>query len=270
MTSCFDIIEHQCVSKTGREEDREDLLLVTNDYIAVVDGATSKSSARFQGKTGGRIAAELVAHSLTTMGKDIEAPSAVDQIQQALQDYDRCHQLEQQGIHLCAAAVIYSVAHRQLWSVGDCQFMVNGILHTFPKAIDSLLAETRSAIIHMLLQEGYTEHDLMQHDLARDIITPALQHQLSLENASGEYGYPIFSTRGSVSHIEIFDIPEQAEVVLASDGYPRLCATLLESEQQLSDLLRMDPLCYQLNKATKGLTAGRTSTDDRTYIRFRI
>ena len=64
------------------------------------------------------------------------------------------------------------------------------------------------------------------------------------------------------------EIPEFSEVVLASDGYPKLFGTLEESEHYLQKVLAEDPLCISLNKQTKGLMVGNNSYDDRTFVRF--
>ena len=64
------------------------------------------------------------------------------------------------------------------------------------------------------------------------------------------------------------DVPEFSEVVLASDGYPKLFGTLEESEHYLQKVLAEDPLCISLNKQTKGLMVGNNSYDDRTFVRF--
>ena len=64
------------------------------------------------------------------------------------------------------------------------------------------------------------------------------------------------------------DVPEFSEMVLASDGYPKLFGTLEESEHYLQKVLAEDPLCISLNKQTKGLMVGNNSYDDRTFVRF--
>ena len=58
------------------------------------------------------------------------------------------------------------------------------------------------------------------------------------------------------------------EIVMASDGYPMLFATLGQSEARLQELNSIDPLCFRENKSTKGLSPGLNSFDDRAYIRF--
>ena len=119
-----------------------------------------------------------------------------------------------------------------------------------------------------LILDGKTEDDLCERDEGRDMIREMLNKQFLLENAGGEYGYPVFNGRGKVQKVDIVEVPPGSEVVLASDGYPILMASLEESEKKLIELMKSDPLCYKEYKSTKGLTKGNVSFDDRTYLRF--
>ena len=266
------IIEQLCSSKTSNPDDNEDMLVVTGEYIAIIDGATSKTQKRFEGKTGGRIAAELIAHFISDGQLDtfIDGKTAIYRLQAVLSEFANKYNLEEQGIHLCASTVIYSVAKRQIWAVGDCQFILNGKRHTFYKKVDEVLSEARALAIHMLLQSGYTEEDLQRDDTARELIMGQLRLQQNLENRDDEFGYSVLSSHGTAKAVSITDVPPGSEIILASDGYPELFTTLAESETRLNELIRLDPLCYKIFKSTKGLTEGCTHFDDRTYIRFRI
>lgn len=268
----YGVIEQFCASKTILPEDCEDVVVVCDNYIAVIDGATSKTGNRFGGKTGGKIAAELIASYLQSglIDSNMDYKTAVCRIQAELQEYARLHRLEEQDIHLCASAVIYSIAKRQIWAVGDCQFLLNNKHYTFYKKVDTILSDARSLAIHMLLQAGHTEEELMQKDLARQLILDELKMQQHLENSDDEYGYSVFSSQGSVKTASVTDVPPGSEVVLASDGYPELFGTLAESEARLNELIRLDPLCYKIYKSTKGLMDKCTHFDDRSYIRFRV
>ena len=268
----FGIVEQFCASKTISPDDCEDIIVICDNYIAVIDGATSKTNNRYEGKTGGKIAAELIASYLQTglIDSNMDYKTAICRIQAELQMYAKTHQLEEKGIHLCASAVIYSIAKRQIWSVGDCQFLLNGKHYTFYKKVDTVLSEARSLAIHMLLQSGYTEENLLKEDLARQLILGELKMQQHLENRDDEYGYGVFSSQGSVKNVSVTDVTPGSEVVLASDGYPELFGTLDESEARLNELIRLDPLCYKIYKSTKGLMEHCTHFDDRSYIRFKV
>ena len=271
-STTYGIIEQLCASKTVVPEDCEDVVVVCDNYIAVIDGATSKTGNRFEGKTGGKIAAELIASYLQTglIDSNMDYKTATSRIQAELQAYSQQHQLEEQGIHLCASAVIYSIAKKQIWAVGDCQFLLNNKHYTFCKKVDAILSDARSLAIHMLLQSGHTEEELLKEDLARRLILDELKMQQHLENCEDEYGYSVFSSLGTVKSVSVTDVPPGSEVVLASDGYPELFGTLAESEARLNELIRLDPLCYKIYKSTKGLMDKCTHFDDRSYIRFRL
>jgi hypothetical protein len=264
------IIEQFCSSKTDKSDDCEDIIVTCENYVAVIDGATSKTGKRFKGKTGGKIAAELIASYLQSglIDSNMDYKTATNRIQAELQEYASQYQLEAKGIHLCASAVIYSVAKRQIWSVGDCQFLLNGKHYTFYKKVDTILSEARSLAIHMLLMSGHAEKDLLKKDLGRNFILDELKMQQFLENRDNEYGYSVFSSQGSVKNVFVTDVPPGSEIVLASDGYPELFGTLEESEARLNELIRLDPLCYKIYKSTKGLMDKCTHFDDRSYIRF--
>ncbi|MBO0793101.1 MAG: hypothetical protein J2P36_19440 [Ktedonobacteraceae bacterium] len=71
--------------------------------------------------------------------------------------------------------------------------------------------------------------------------------------------------------IRMLRLPDDIEtIVLASDGYPSVKETLLESEQALHEVLRDDPLLFRKYKATKGMNKGQVSYDDRSYIKLRM
>jgi len=54
----YTVEEQALIAKTGHDEDCEDAIYIGPHFVAVIDGATSKTERRWDGKTGGRIAAE--------------------------------------------------------------------------------------------------------------------------------------------------------------------------------------------------------------------
>ena len=269
------ILQQLCESKTGNNDLNEDIIIANDSFIAVFDGATSKTSASFQGKTGGQLAVQFLANYLCrdefiNATNAIDGKTAVCMMQAALKHYAAEYRLEEQGVHATASGVIYSIAKHQIWSVGDCQFMINGKAYTYPKKVDKILSEARALSIHMFIQSGYTEEALKENDKGRGLILNELQMQHFLENRQDEYGYTVFSSQGQLQTIVIENVLPGSEVVLASDGYPVLYRTLEESEYHLQEMLRNDPLCYREYKSTKGLSKDNSFVDDRSYIRFRV
>lgn len=268
----YSIIEQFCASRSSVSEECEDILVTSENFIAVIDGATSKTNKTYEGKTGGKIAAELIASYLSNgiVESNMDYKTATSRIQTELHNHAIKHKLEENGVHLCASAVIYSTAKRQIWAIGDCQFILNGKHYSFYKKVDTILSDARSLAIHMLLQSGYTEEDLLKKDKARELILGQLKMQQYLENKEDEFGYSVFSSQGNIKNISVTEVPRGSEIILASDGYPELFATLQESESRLNELIRLDPLCYKIYKSTKGLIKRCTHFDDRCYIRFYV
>jgi hypothetical protein len=74
-----------------------------------------------------------------------------------------------------------------------------------------------------------------------------------------------------MKHAKIVKLNESCnELILSSDGYPRLFDTLLETEDYLKQCLIEDPLCYKTIISTKGIKEGQSSFDDRCYLKIRL
>ena len=263
------IEESLCKGKTEVEDENEDIIVINDKFIAVIDGATSKSDTLIDGKKEGRISSEFLRDFIINELPDsIDGKTAVARMQAAMKNYSEKNHFKEKGIHLCASAVIFSVMRNQIWSVGDCQFMLDGQRYTFTKKVDEVMSQLRSLLVNTLICSGKTEEELLSEDTARNQIIDELKMQRFLENTNGEFGYSVFSDHGDIQDVFILDVKPGSEVILASDGYPVLWETLQKSEDSLRDLLETDPLCYKKIKSTKGLTRGNQSFDDRSYIRF--
>ena len=68
--------------------------------------------------------------------------------------------------------------------------------------------------------------------------------------------------------IAIHSVESNSQIILSSDGYPKLFTTLQESEEYLFSVLKDDPLLYKKYKSTKGFMKGQNSFDDRAFISF--
>lgn len=270
------IIEQSVIGKANME-DCEDGMAVTENFTAVIDGSTSKTAHRInQHMSNGRFCMETVRSFVSTMPSDISvenfcrcvterikkvyAENGVDIIHLACHPEDR----------MTASVIIYSATRRQIWLVGDCQCLIDGILYDNPKPLENTLANMRSDYLHNAIEKGLiTVDDVINGvDPGREFIMPKLIESCKGQNVQFSvvdgFAIPLCS-------VKVIDIPAGAkEIVLASDGYPQLCSTLADSEAALRNLLVSDPLCINLFKATKGLRKGNTSFDDRSYIRLAL
>lgn len=169
---------------------------------------------------------------------------------------------------LTASAIIYSLYKNEIWMIGDCQCLVNHIYYNNPKPYEDIIAQKRSLYIHTALSQGESITKYMQHDYGRDSIIDELINTCKFQNNTyaviDGFTIPI----NKVKKIRLND--RDAEIVLASDGYPFLRNTLSKSETELAMLLSIDPLCINKHKATKGVMAGNISFDDRAYVRFHL
>lgn len=254
----------------------EDGIILTRDFIAVIDGATSKSAFSMEGKTSGRLSMELVLEAIKEFPKDIDATEAVRLITKKLHDFYVNNNLlasvnDNPAARLTSNGVIYSISRKELWQIGDCQALINGHHYNNNKDIDDIMADARSAYDEVALLQGATLESLRTTDPGRDFILPFLKIQGVLQNYHGHpYGFPVMDGF-EIDMNQVIVVPIEAdEIVLASDGYPNLFNTLKESEFFLKKVINEDPMLIRLYKSTKGVQKGQDSFDDRAYVRIRL
>ena len=259
----MEIIEDFVQGKKAINIENEDLLLTTYDFIAVVDGVSAKNGRLFEGVTGGRKAADKVCETIVLLDKNATAKEAVEKITQAIAEL--YEENEPKG-DAAAGAIIFSKARNEIWSVGDCQCLINGKLFSHEKEIDRINSDIRAVVLEMAKREA-----LLKNDVGREFIMPILKKQHIFANSTGRFSYGIFNgTPVPDEHIIIHKVKEGDEIVLASDGYPYLKETLPESEMLLKEELKNNPLCDGDYRSTKGKAEDNVSFDDRTYIRFKV
>lgn len=275
------VIESKIEGKKSPES-CEDGLVVTADFIAVIDGSTSKTPHHLSpDMKNGRYAMVLISEYIQ---HELKPESTVEDFCEGVTSYIYNKVYRQQGIEeqmqahpeerLTASAILYSKAKNEVWMVGDCQAIIDGKLYENNKPFEDIVARRRVELI----RQGFTPQE------ARKTIEPLLI-QAMLEGQNKTYtvidGFPIYqkgvkvvSLNAPQKNVET-DIADSLplptkEIVLASDGYPFLKPTLTESEEALAHLLAYDPQCTHEFIATKGIVVGNKSFDDRTYIRFQI
>lgn len=275
------VIESKIEGKKSPES-CEDGLVVTADFIAVIDGSTSKTPHHLSpDMKNGRYAMVLISEYIQ---HELKPESTVEDFCGGVTSYIYNKVYRQQGIEkrlqahpeerLTASAILYSKAKNEVWMVGDCQAIIDGKLYENNKPFEDIVARRRVELI----RQGFTPQE------ARKTIEPLLI-QAMLEGQNKTYtvidGFPIYqkgmkvvSLNAPQKNVET-DVADSLplptkEIVLASDGYPFLKPTLTESEEALAHLLAYDPQCTHEFIATKGIVVGNKSFDDRTYIRFQI
>ena len=286
------IIE-SCIIEKKSQEACEDGMVVTDDFIAVIDGSTSKTSKHLNpDMKNGRYAMMLISEYIR---EELKADASVDDFCQGVTAYIYNKVYEKLGMEerlkehpeerLTASAILYSRTRNEVWMVGDCQAIIDGKLYENGKPYEEKIARKRVELI----AQGLSPAE------ARKQIEPLLiKAMLSGQNLTYTVidGFPIY--REGVKVVSVSDscsvqdsvpasdsvpcsdsvsasgtIPSSSsEIVLASDGYPFLKPTLAASEAALAEQIANDPQNIHSFIATKGIVEGNKSFDDRTYIRF--
>lgn len=286
------IIESSIIGKKSPEA-CEDGMVVTDDFIAVIDGSTSKTPKHLNpDMKNGRYAMMLISEYIQ---EELKADASVDDFCQGVTAYIYNKVYEKLGVEerlkehpeerLTASAILYSRTRNEVWMVGDCQAIIDGKLYENGKPYEQEIARKRVELI----EQGLSPAE------ARKQIEPLLiKAMLSGQNQTYTVidGFPIY--REGVKVVSVSDsssvqdsvpasdsvpcsdsasasgtIPSSSsEIVLASDGYPFLKPTLAASEAALAEQIANDPQNIRSFIATKGIVEGSKSFDDRTYIRF--
>lgn len=171
---------------------------------------------------------------------------------------------------MAASTAIYSRQRNEVWMIGDCQCIVDGIFYDNPKPYEQRVASIRAAFIRKALANGARVEDFMESDAGRAAAIGELIRACGDQNKTFAVidGFDIPFEHVRVIKVGRLGCSQSHEIVLASDGYPFLFSTLEESEKALARQLAADPLCINTFIATKGMMKGRKSFDDRAYVRF--
>lgn len=269
----MEIIEQRITPKS-RTAETEDGIAVTDDFIAVIDGSTSKSPVRIcKNRSNGRHCMLLISEFMRQVRSDINANDFCDELTGYIYRQYAGSDLKRLAYHpeerLTASCIVYSRLHRQIWMVGDCQCLVDGTLYENPKPYESILAEKRAAIARSMLDCGKATIDsLRADDTARKAIIPEMIETMRNQNRTYAVvdGFPIPKEKVRI----VMLTPSSHSIILATDGYPFLRPTLADSEAALYRQLTTDPLNIGTFKATKAFIEGNNSFDDRAYIRFTV
>lgn len=290
------ILEQALIPKSPSKRS-EDGIVVTTDFVAVIDGSTSKSSRRchrdfsFRRRSNGELAMHIVTSFVRKMQKDFSCHQFCVGVTSAVRRRYKKDQLSHLAQHpedrLAASVVVFSRLRRELWLIGDCQALLipvdilrrssvfresslsepycKPIFLDNPKPCEQELAERRAAIIKSSPQPW--DH-FRADDTARKAIIPRMLETMQQQNNGYSVvdGFPVDERHVRVVPLDFCPW----EVVLATDGYPFLCPTLAESEEKLAFQLVNDPLNIGEFKATKSFVEGNNSFDDRAYIRFTV
>ncbi|MEH7385806.1 hypothetical protein V7147_10400 [Bacillus sp. JJ1521] len=276
----MEIIEKLIQSKTGDIETCEDSYFFDQNFVAVIDGATSVSGRYYDGKTQGQLATGTVKQAIGTLSGNEDFSEILEVINtyfETLYQYMGIAEEVKTTSYLrpSAAMILYSRQRSKIWIVGDCQCFFSGDIYQNIKHIDEVLAEARSVVVQAEIMKGKTVEEILEvGDFGFDLIKPLIQKQYNFQNADPNHPLSYGSVNGNPipqELIKTIKVPENVtELSLATDGYPKIWGTLEETEAELARIIKEDPLCIYENMSTKGMVKGNVSFDDRTYIRIKL
>lgn len=250
---------------------------ISEDFVVIADGVTSKSDFSYEGKSTGKIAAEIIVSSFDKILKNATSNEVISIINNDINDFYKQVKFpySKSKMGLQAACVIYSNFYREIWIIGDCQVAVDGMVYLNPKKSDTILAEVRSLILHIFkMKDKYTVEEWEKALIkARAAIEPwIVEANVFANHPNDEYGYAVINgeniPENLIKTIQLDD--SHHEITLTSDGYPEIKDNLKEAEEYLRTIIEKDPACYELYCSTKGIKGNQESFDDRTYIKFLI
>ena len=129
---------------------------MTDDFVAVIDGSTSKADVRYSPDvSNGRLCMEIVSRVISEkLTPDSTITDFCRLTAEAVSEYYPQKPTKADNNLMAASAVVLNVRKREVWFVGDCLCLVDGVLYEYPKPEEVVNAEKRSKYIHELLKEG--------------------------------------------------------------------------------------------------------------------
>lgn len=210
------IIE-SCIIGKKSQEACEDGMVVTDDFIAVIDGSTSKTPKHLNpDMKNGRYAMMLISEYIR---EELKTDASVDEFCQGVTAYIYNKVYEKLGVEerlkehpeerLTASAILYSRTRNEVWMVGDCQAIIDGKLYENGKPYEEKIARKRVELI----EQGLSPAE------ARKQIEPLLiKAMLSGQNQTYTVidGFPIY--REGVKVVSVSDSSSVQGSVSSSDS----------------------------------------------------
>lgn len=167
-------MESTSIGKTRKKND--DGLYVGENFVAVIDGVSSKSSIEIEGRKVN--IADIIVEAIKkidrwnapTYAKTMNIEEFTRAINMYIKKFCGLHNVSLTENKLEATAAIYSKYYNQIWLVGDCRAVYDGKTIDNELKADDLYAEIRYEIIKSLLKHGYTEKDIFKDDISKEII----------------------------------------------------------------------------------------------------
>ena len=175
------IIE-SCIIGKKSQEACEDGMVVTDDFIAVIDGSTSKTPKHLNpDMKNGRYAMMLISEYIR---EELKADASVDDFCQGVTAYIYNKVYEKLGVEerlkehpeerLTASAILYSRTRNEVWMVGDCQAIIDGKLYENGKPYEEKIAQKRVELIEQGLSPAEARKQIDRKSVGRERVLVAV------------------------------------------------------------------------------------------------
>lgn len=165
------IVYEELFSEGKSQENNDDCIYVGTNFAAVIDGVSHKSGKEVKiSKIITEAIEKMDRPNAPVYAKTLSFEEAVRFINLYIKEYLQRHDMAEEVGKLEATGVIYSKYYNQVWLVGDCRAIYDGNVIQNPLKIDQVYIDIRVKLIEALLEEGYTQEELIQNDISRDII----------------------------------------------------------------------------------------------------
>ncbi len=168
-------IESTSIGKTKGKND--DGIYIGKNYALVTDGVSSKSGVVVDGKKV-RIA-DLIIDAVKKIdnenapmyAKALNADEFIKLVNMYIKKYCDKNKISLEANKMEATAGIYSKELNQVWLIGDCRVVYDGIAVDNDLEADNLYTRIRLEVLKSLFKEGYTKEDIFKEDLSAIIIS---------------------------------------------------------------------------------------------------
>ena len=276
----MEIVEKYIQGKYDNPKLCEDGICESENYIAVIDGVSSQSDFKYEGKKLGKIICDILLEAIPKMSVDLDCFQAIKFLNEYIIKFYKEHVIYDKicndaADQPAASVIIYSKSKNQIWLIGDCTALCGEMIIKNNLAVDELYTNIRKMVIEYFLATGYSEKQLLENDIGYKFVQNLSKRQPYIRNKkfNSIYDYAVIDgfNMPDVSLVKCIDVPENIEeLVFASDGYREPKKTLDESEKFIKHMRETDPLCYKEYLNFKSFTKGLVHYDDRAYIRFKI
>lgn len=244
-----------------------DRVVVTEDWVVVLDGATPKS-------------ADLAAATSATAALVDDLVRAVRGAPGRLDPYDLIDRLADvaaghRGTYEpSASGAVFSPTARKVVVVSDVWVALDGEARYYGHSYEQRMTDIRRAFTERELAAGRSVAELRREDPGRSAVIGLIAREAELRNVDAEGSSFFAALDGQAVPRRLLtevDIPPTVRLLtLASDGYPVLEPNWEATEAALRRAIDADPLRIGPHGGTKAVAPGAESYDDRSFVQVQL